>query len=107
MLAPWDEIDLSKPEFRKDKLEILLCQKAQHGEDVSGVIQALDYFQAVDNERHWQKTYAKQAQERETFQSLQKVIIVAFAILGMICFFDRVLNPPNVAPRNNPAQERR
>ncbi|MBW4558069.1 MAG: hypothetical protein KME59_19475 [Trichormus sp. ATA11-4-KO1] len=105
MLAPWDETDLYNPEHRKEKLEILLCQKAQQGDDVSSLIEALGYFKNTQNEQQWQKIVRRQTQEQLTFDSLQRILITAFAVLGVICFFDKVLNPTeSITNRNNPTQ---
>ncbi|RCJ19085.1 hypothetical protein A6770_32410 [Nostoc minutum NIES-26] len=77
----------------QEKLEMLLYEKAQRGEDVSQILQALNYFRNTNNEEYWLKIFKRQTQEKLTFESLQRVIITAFAILGIIVFFAKVQNP--------------
>ncbi|MHC0068345.1 hypothetical protein ACWATR_36690 [Nostoc sp. UIC 10890] len=40
----WDDINLSTPERRIERLEILLCQKVHKGEDISQCLQVLEYL---------------------------------------------------------------
>ncbi|MCC5622892.1 hypothetical protein [Nostoc sp. CHAB 5715] len=84
-------IDFSIPERRKEQLEILLCQKVQKGDDISSCIEALQYL--TWNERtsdQLQKVWTEAIKERSVFNAFQRVIITAFAILGMIAFFNGV-----------------
>lgn len=87
----WDEIDLSTPERRKEKLEILICQKAQRGEDITQCLQVLDYLKRRTGENKLYDILTQQAKERSIFHSLQRVCITSFALLGMIAFCHGVL----------------
>ena len=40
----WDDINLSTPERRIERLEILLCQKVHKAEDISRCLQVLEYL---------------------------------------------------------------
>lgn len=92
---------------QKEQLENLLYQKVQKGEDISRILEALNYLTSRDiRENQLQKIWDEVAKERSAFNSLQRVAITAFAILGMIAFFNgafgrakpspAVLNPPPV-----------
>ncbi|WGV29052.1 hypothetical protein [Halotia branconii] len=99
-------IDLSTPERRQEQLEILLCQKAQKGEDVSPLIEALYYLtSAQTKEDQFKKVWNEVVKEKSVFNSFQRVIITAFAVLGMIAFFNGVFksNEPSQAVVNPPA----
>jgi hypothetical protein len=104
-------IDLSTPERRQEQLEILLYQKAQKGEDVSPLIEALYYLtsrQAKDDQL--QKMWNEVLKERSVFNSFQRVIITAFAALGMIAFFNGVFlksGEPSQAVTNPPTVQQR
>lgn len=103
-------IDLSTPDGRLEQLEILLCQKVQTGDDTSSCIQALQYL--IWKERtsdQFQKVWTEAIKEKSVFNSFQRVIIIAFAILGMIAFFDGVFKArqPSQPVINPPAVEQR
>lgn len=87
----WDEIDLSTPELRKEQMEILICQKAQRGEDITQCLQVLDYLKRRTGENKLYDILAQQAKERTVFHSLQRVCITSFALLGMIALCHGVL----------------
>ena len=98
-------IDLSSPDHRQEQVEILLCQKLQRGEDTSSCIEALHYFTWKEGTSdQLQKVWTEAIKERSVFNAFQRVIITAFAILGMIAFFNGVfksaqgsqgvINPP-------------
>ncbi|MBE9053755.1 hypothetical protein IQ243_25815 [Nostocales cyanobacterium LEGE 11386] len=91
----WDEIDLSTPESRKERMEVLICQKAQKGEDITQCLQVLDYLKRRTGENKLYDILAQQAKERSVFNSLQRVCITSFAILGMIAFCHGVLTREN------------
>lgn len=84
------------------ELETLLCERVKQGEDVEPIVHALEYFKSNDSEQYWYNTFRRKYQERSTFESLQRVVITAFAVLGMVVVFDRVFNAPTNAS-NNPS----
>jgi len=91
---------------QKERLENLLYQKVQQGEDISPCIEALYYLASKQTtEDQLQVVWAEVIKERSAFNSLQRVIITAYAILGMIAFlngaFARV--KPSAAVVNPPA----
>jgi hypothetical protein len=92
-IASRDKPKVIKPVSKVENLEMLLVEKVQRGEDVTGTIQALEYFQSSSNDQYCHKMYYSQTKERQTFESVQRVIITAFAILGMIVFLAKVHNP--------------
>lgn len=93
-IASRDKPKVIKPTVSQvENLEMLLVEKAQRGEDVAGTIKALEYFQNSSNDQYCHKIYYSQTKERQTFESVQRVIITAFAILGMIIFLAKVQNP--------------
>ncbi|MDM9385686.1 hypothetical protein QUB80_34080 [Chlorogloeopsis sp. ULAP01] len=83
-------LDLTTLERRKESLEILLCQKVQRGEDTSQCMQALHFFRDKAVEQQLYKLQLQQKKEQATFNSLQRVVVTAFAILGLIAFFNGV-----------------
>ena len=94
---------------QKERLENLLYQKVQQGEDISPCIEALYYLASKETTQdQLQVMWAEVIKERSAFNSLQRVIITAFAILGMIAFLNgafrsvkpsaAVVNPPAVQP---------
>jgi len=93
-IGSWDKPKVINPAVSQvENLEMLLVEKAQRGEDVTGTIQALEYFQSSKNDQYWHKIYYGQTKERQTFETVQRVIITAFAILGIIIFLAKVQNP--------------
>jgi hypothetical protein len=88
----WDELDLSTSERRKERMEILICQKAQRGEDITQCLQVLDYLKRRTGENKLYDILTQQAKERSIFHSLQRVCITSFALLGMIALCHGVLS---------------
>ncbi|MCC2692836.1 hypothetical protein [Nodularia sp. LEGE 04288] len=88
----WDEIDLSTPENRKELMEVLICQKAKRGEDITQCLKVLDYLKRRTGENKLYDILAQEVRERSIFNSLQRVCITSFAILGMIAFSHGVLS---------------
>ncbi len=98
------------PQHQKEQLESLLYQKVQRGEDVSSLLKVLHYLTSTDTrEDQFQKIWAEVIKERSAFNSLQRVIITAFAALGMIAFLNGVLKSgePTQAVINPPAAQQR
>jgi hypothetical protein len=90
------DFSTSTSQERQEQLEILLCQKAQQGEDVSVCTEALYYFLYKHTDSSSQnKIWNEIAKERSVFNSLQRVAITAFAILGMIAVFNGAYQPKN------------
>ncbi|GAX38839.1 hypothetical protein [Nodularia sp. NIES-3585] len=85
-IPEWDEIDLSTPENRQELMEALICQKAKKGEDITQCLQVLDYLKRRTEENKLYDILAQEVRERSIFNSLQRVCITSFAILGMIAF---------------------
>jgi hypothetical protein len=82
----WNERDLSSSDRRREKLETLLCQKVQLGEDPSLCEKVLDYlyFSALQDKLN--RIAVQKEKERSVFASVQQVVITSFAILGMFAF---------------------
>jgi hypothetical protein len=91
-IPEWDEIDLSTPENRKELMEVLICQKAKRGEDITQCLKVLDYLKRRTEENKLYDILAQEVRERSIFNSLQRVCITSFAILGMIAFSHGVLS---------------
>lgn len=89
-----EALDLSTHQGRKEQLEILLFQRVQAGENIESCIQALHYLNWKDRTSdQLQKVWTEVAKEKSAFNSLQRVVITAFAILGMIAFFNGAFKP--------------
>ncbi len=74
---------------QKEELENLLYYKAKQGQDVGPILQALYYFDSKNmTKNQLEKMWTEAIKERSVFNSLQKVVITAFAILGMIALFN-------------------
>ncbi|MDZ8264266.1 hypothetical protein [Nostoc sp. ChiQUE01b] len=84
--------NLSTHQNRRESLETLVFQKLEQGEDPTQAIAFLTYLKNTELEKEQHKRLRQEAQEKSVFSSLQRVMITAFAILGMIAFFDRVFN---------------
>ncbi|QFS51140.1 hypothetical protein [Nostoc sphaeroides] len=94
---------------QKERLENLLYHKVQQGEDISPCIEALYYLASKQTTQdQLQVMWAEVIKERSAFNSLQRVIITAFAILGMIAFFNGAFArvKPSAAANPPAAQQR-
>ncbi|MBG1262939.1 hypothetical protein [Nostoc commune] len=88
---------------QKERLENLLYQKVQQGEDISPCIEALYYLASKQTTQdQLQVMWAEVIKERSAFNSLQRVIITAFAILGMIAFFNGAFRSVKPSTAANP-----
>ena len=97
------DIDSPDGEQRKQELEILLYQKVRNGEDVTPCLDALYYLNSTDTKlEQFQQMWTQVAQERSVFNSFQRVIITAFAILGMIAFLDQAFKSTRPQAFTNP-----
>lgn len=96
----WDSIDLSTPENRKELMEILICQKAKKGEDITQCLKVLHYLKRRTEENKLYDILAQEVKERSVFNSVQRVCITSFAILGMIAFSHGVLSRSQTQTQN-------
>ncbi|RCJ42436.1 hypothetical protein A6770_34840 [Nostoc minutum NIES-26] len=93
------DFSTSTSQERQEQLEILLCQKAQQGEDVSFCTEALYYFLYKHRDSDTLgKIWSDTVKERSVFNSVQRVAITTFAILGMIAVFNGVFRTANPSP---------
>jgi hypothetical protein len=97
-----NDTDLPTSELQKQRLEAFLYQKVEAGQDTTQCISALFYLQYTTllQERHEvlteqlkaaHKLSMQQANEKSAFNSLQRVCITAFAILGLTIFTSSTL----------------
>ncbi|BAY41563.1 hypothetical protein NIES2111_59590 (plasmid) [Nostoc sp. NIES-2111] len=91
-VEPWNERDLSSSDRRREKLEILLCQKVQAGEDPTLCEQVLNYLYFSTFQDKLNRIAVQKEKERSIFASVQQVIITSFAILGMFAFLAAACN---------------
>jgi hypothetical protein len=82
----WNEGDLSTSDRRREKLEILLCQKVQAGEDPTLCQKVLDYLYFSAFQQNLNRIAVQKEKEKSVFASVQQVVITSFAILGMFAF---------------------
>lgn len=65
----WDDINLSTPERRIERLEILLCQKVHKGEDISECLQVLEYLKNRTTQQKLESVFFKRVQSQLTSNS--------------------------------------
>ena len=74
---------------QRAQLEALLYEKVEQGQDISSCVQALDYLNSKDKTQdQLQKMWTEVVRERSVFNTLQRVVFTAFAILGMIAILN-------------------
>ncbi|HEY9800037.1 MAG TPA: hypothetical protein V6D25_06725 [Leptolyngbyaceae cyanobacterium] len=88
----WNEQDLSTSDRRREKLEILLCQKVQQGENPDLCQKVLDYLSFSIHQQTVNRIAVQKEKERSVFASVQQVVILSFAILGMFAFLAAASN---------------
>ncbi|BAY42089.1 hypothetical protein NIES2111_64850 (plasmid) [Nostoc sp. NIES-2111] len=88
----WNERDLSSSDRRREKLEILLCQKVQTGEDPTLCQKVLDYLYFSAFQQNLNRIAVQKEKERSVFASVQQVFILSFAVLGMFAFLAAACN---------------
>ena len=88
----WDERELLTSDRRREKLETLLCQKVQLGEDPTLCEKVLDYLYFSTLQDKLNRIAVQKEKERSVFASVQQVVILSFAILGMFAFLAAVSN---------------
>ncbi|WP_414756550.1 hypothetical protein [Anabaena sp. CCY 9910] len=91
-VKPWDERDLCTSDRRREKLETLLCQKVQAGEDPTLCEQVLNYLYFSAFQEKVNRIAVQKEKEKSVFASVQQVIITSFAILGMFAFLAAAAN---------------
>lgn len=67
----WDDINLSTPERRIERLEILLCQKVHKGEDISECLQVLEYLKNRTTQQKLESVFFRRVQSQLTSKSWQ------------------------------------
>ncbi|MBD2248680.1 hypothetical protein [Nostoc sp. FACHB-888] len=84
----WDDINLSTPERRIERLEILLCQKVHKGEDISGCLQVLEYLKNRTTQQKLESVFFRQVQSKLTFNSWQIIgqATLIFLVAIPCCF---------------------
>ncbi|RCJ15120.1 hypothetical protein [Nostoc sp. ATCC 53789] len=60
----WDDINLSTPERRIERLEILLCQKVHKGEDISECLQVLEYLKNRTTQQKLESVFFRRVQSQ-------------------------------------------
>ncbi|MBD2505520.1 hypothetical protein [Anabaena azotica] len=88
----WGEEDLLTPTLRREKLETLLCQKVQQGEDPTLCQKVLDYLYFSAFQDKLNRIAVQKEKERSVFLSVQQVFITSFAILGLFAFLAAACN---------------
>ncbi|MBD2565586.1 MULTISPECIES: hypothetical protein [Nostoc] len=84
----WDDINLSTPERRIERLEILLCQKVHKGEDISQCLQVLEYLKNRTTHQKLESVFFRQVQSKLTFNSWQIIgqATLIFLVAIPCCF---------------------
>ncbi|MBN3958742.1 hypothetical protein [Nostoc sp. NMS8] len=84
----WDDINLSTPERRIERLEILLCQKVYKGEDISECLQVLEYLKNCTTHQKLESVFFKRVHSKMTFNSW-KIIGQAtlISLVAISCYF--------------------
>jgi hypothetical protein len=83
----WDDINLSTPERRIERLEILLCQKIHQGEDISQCLQVLSYLKNRTTEQKLESVFFQEVESKLAFNSWQKISQAGWAFLIVITCF--------------------
>ncbi|MHC0068886.1 hypothetical protein ACWATR_39505, partial [Nostoc sp. UIC 10890] len=84
----WDDINLSTPERRIERLEILLCQKVHKGEDISQCMQVLEYLKNRTTHQKLESVFFKRVQSQLTY-NLWPIIGQAtlISLVAISCYF--------------------
>lgn len=84
----WDDINLSTPERRIERLEILLCQKVHKGEDISQCLQVLEYLKNRTTHQKLESVFFRRVQSQLTFNSWQIIgQATLISLLAISCCF--------------------
>ncbi|MBD2303402.1 hypothetical protein H6G80_35715 [Nostoc sp. FACHB-87] len=83
----WSDVYLHTPEERINRLEILLCQKVQRGEDISNCLVALNFLKNRISEQKLEAIFLKRIQFKLAFNSWYRVSQTALAFLLVIACF--------------------
>ena len=81
----WDDINLSTPERRIERLEILLCQKVHKGEDISQCLQVLEYLKNRTTQQKLESVFFRRVQTKLAFNSWQ--IIGQATLISLVVIF--------------------
>jgi len=84
----WDEINLSTPERRIERLEILLCQKIHKCEDISQCLEVLQYLKNRTTTERIESVIFQGVQTKLAFNYWQRIGQAALISLVVIscCF---------------------
>ena len=84
----WDDINLSTPERRIERLEILLCQKVHKGEDISECLQVLEYLKNRTTQQKLESVFFRRVQSQLTSNSWQIIgqATLIFLVAIPCCF---------------------
>jgi hypothetical protein len=84
----WDDINLSTPERRIERLEILLCQKVHKGEDISECLQVLEDLKNRTTQQKLESVFFKRVQSQLT-SNLWQIIGQAtlISLVAISCCF--------------------
>ncbi len=84
----WDDINLSTPERRIERLEILLCQKVYKGEDISECLQVLEYLKNRTTHQKLESVFFRQVHFKMTFNYWQIIsqAMLIFLVAIPCCF---------------------
>lgn len=84
----WDDINLSTPERRIERLEILLCQKVHKGEDISECLQVLEYLKNRTTQQKLESVFFRRVQSQLTSNSWKIIGQATLIFLVAIpCYF--------------------
>lgn len=82
----WDDINLSTPEERQKRLEILICQKLKNGEDVSQCLQVLEYLKTKTFEEHLSKLFINRLRDRLRLEAWRQAgFITLTMVVALTC----------------------
>ncbi|MBW4426942.1 MAG: hypothetical protein RM049_11085 [Nostoc sp. DedQUE04] len=102
----WDDINLSTPERRIERLEILLCQKVHKGEDISECLQVLEYLKNCTTHQKLESVFFRRVHSKMTFNSWQ--IIGQATLISLVaiscCFAMYKIATSSIISSNSPSE---
>ncbi|MBE9210543.1 hypothetical protein IQ244_29380 [Nostoc sp. LEGE 06077] len=96
--SDWSDAYLHTPEERINRLEILLCQKVQRGEDISNCLVALNFLKNRITEQKLEAIILKRLKFKLTLVSWHKVSQAGLAFLIVIACFGSLVKLLNASP---------
>jgi hypothetical protein len=96
--SDWSDAYLHTPEERINRLEILLCQKVQRGEDISNCLVALNFLKNRVTEQKLEAIVLKRVQFQLAFNSWHKVSQALLALLIVIACFGGLVKLLTASP---------